>query len=51
MGDRVKVQNITIGDGWIQVDLIQHGPDDAMCCPSQRATRYFELTHDKLIER
>jgi len=49
LGDRVKVKDITIREGEILVDLIEHGPGDAMCCPTQPATRRFELEDGKLV--
>jgi dienelactone hydrolase len=50
LGDRVKVESLRIGDGEIRVQLIQHGPDDPMCCPTERATRRFVLDGDTLAE-
>jgi len=50
LGDRVKVQNIVVTRGEILVDLIQQGPNDPMCCPTERATRRFRLDRDRLIE-
>ncbi len=50
LGDRVPVDRIRIVDGEIQLDLTMHGPADPMCCPSERATRRFELLGDQLVE-
>jgi hypothetical protein len=50
LGDRVPVDRIRIVDREIQVELTMHGPADAMCCPSVRATRRFRLEDGLLLE-
>jgi hypothetical protein len=49
LGDRVQVQSLSIRGDEIVVDMITHGPDDAMCCPTLAVTRSFRLAGDKLI--
>jgi hypothetical protein len=46
--DRVKVGDMTIADGVIGLDVIAHGPDDPMCCPTQVATWTYVLEAGKL---
>lgn len=41
LGDRVVVQNVTISHGEIVVDMLTHGPEDALCCPTQAVTRKY----------
>jgi len=41
IGDRVKLREARIANGRIEVEVVQHGPGDAMCCPSQEATRVW----------
>ena len=41
IGDRVKLREARIVDGRIEVDVVEHGPGDAMCCPSVKATRVW----------
>jgi len=41
IGDRVKLREVRIANGRIEVDVVQHGPGDAMCCPSVEATRVW----------
>jgi dienelactone hydrolase len=50
LGDRVKVYNITVREGEVVVDLVQQGPKDPMCCPTERATRRFAMEAGKLVE-
>jgi hypothetical protein len=38
IGDRVKLREARIVDGRIEVDVVEHGPGEAMCCPSVEAT-------------
>ena len=39
IGDRVQLRDARIENERIEVDVLQHGPEDAMCCPSVDATR------------
>lgn len=50
LGDRVKVRAGRIVDGQIELEVLQGGPDDAACCPSQLATRFWTLGPDGLTE-
>ena len=49
LGDRVQVNRLTIEDGQIVVDMIAQGPNDPMCCPTQRVQRTYVLEDDALI--
>ena len=48
IGDRVKLREARIADGRIEVDVVEHGPGDAMCCPSVNATRVWHYDGRKL---
>jgi heat shock protein HslJ len=50
VGDRVQVRSARIANGRIEVDVVQAGPGDAMCCPSQLATRGWSLGAGELVE-
>mgnify|MGYP000616253813 CR=1 FL=1 len=39
LGDRVSVNRFIISNGRITVDMVTHGPNDPMCCPTQRIVR------------
>jgi len=43
IGERVQVRAGRIVGNRIELDVIQQGPGDAACCPSQKATRYWNL--------
>jgi len=43
IGDRVQVRSGRVSGNRIILDLIQAGPDDAACCPTQRATKTWAL--------
>jgi len=43
LGDRVKVNNLAIQDGKVVVELVSAGPNDPLCCPSQRSTLTYQL--------
>jgi hypothetical protein len=48
LGDRVKIEAMAIKAGVIMVDVVTHGPQDPLCCPTQKATKSFRLLADKL---
>ena len=48
LGDRVSVDSLGIADGVIEIVQLEQGEDDAMCCPSQRVERRYELGDDGL---
>ena len=50
VGDRVQVRSGGIRDGRIELEVVQAGPEDAMCCPSQLATRRWTLGEGGLVE-
>jgi heat shock protein HslJ len=50
LGDRVQINSISIQGDQIVVDMVQAGPDDPMCCPSQQVVKTYELQGDQLVE-
>jgi hypothetical protein len=50
LGDRVKVDSLTMEDGAVRATLVTHGPEDVACCPSQQTERAWRLDADQLIE-
>jgi len=39
-----------IESGEITVDMVTHGPDDPMCCPTVEATQKYKLQGDTLVQ-
>jgi heat shock protein HslJ len=50
IGDRVQLRAMRLSGERIEVDVVQGGPDDAACCPTQKATRAWSLQPDGLVE-
>ena len=50
LGDRIQLRSMTIVDGQLIVDLVAHGPGDAMCCPTFKVRRTLKLSGDRLLE-
>jgi heat shock protein HslJ len=50
LGHNVKVREGRIAGGRIVLDVLQPGPNDAMCCPGELATRTFALSPAGLKE-
>ena len=48
VGDRVQVKTGFIADGLITLDLIQAGPGEAACCPTQKALAGWRLIDGSL---
>ena len=51
LGDRVKVDSIRVSNRAIHLHLLTHGPDDALCCPTQHVVETFVLHADTLMRR
>jgi hypothetical protein len=49
LGDRAQINSLSIRDGEILVDMITQGPDDPMCCPTQRVVETYELHGNELV--
>lgn len=50
LGDRIKIHSLTIVNDGIAIDLTNHGPGDAMCCPTHQVIQRFALKDDRLIK-
>jgi heat shock protein HslJ len=50
LGDRAQINSLSIEDGEIIVDMITHGPDDPMCCPTQQVVQTYELRDGELVQ-
>jgi len=50
VGDREQSQAISIDGDEITLDMVAHGPDDPMCCPTQEVTKRYRLQGDQLVE-
>ena len=49
LGDRVKIQSLSITAGEIVVEMIAQGPDDPMCCPTQYTVERYALQGEELV--
>jgi hypothetical protein len=50
VGDRVQIRAARTAEHAILLDVLQAGPNDGMCCPSQLATRTFSIQDHKVVE-
>ncbi|MFN8458366.1 MAG: hypothetical protein U0401_27550 [Anaerolineae bacterium] len=50
LGDRVQVHSISVKKDLIVVDMVQAGPNDAACCPTQEVVKVFGLKDGQLQE-
>jgi heat shock protein HslJ len=50
VGDRAQIRGGRISGRRIELDVVQAGPEDAACCPSQKAKRVWALAAEGLEE-
>jgi heat shock protein HslJ/LysM repeat protein len=50
LGDRVQIISSNIENNGIVVDIVQAGPNDPLCCPSQQTIKTFTLQGEQLAE-
>ncbi len=43
LGDRVVVNDLALDNNTIGVEMISHGPDDPLCCPTQQTTQVYQM--------
>ena len=43
LGDRVRIKNIKISSGIIEIELLTHGLFDPMCCPKKKVLYKYRL--------
>jgi len=50
LGDRVKINSLSIHAGKIIIDMVTHGPIDPACCPTVKKIATYTLVGNKLVE-
>jgi len=48
LGDRAQLESLSVASGRITVEMVTHGPNDPMCCPTLEVTQEYELQGDTL---
>ena len=48
VGDRVKIRTLHVADRRIVMDVVEAGPKDALCCPTQLARKSYALRNGTL---
>ena len=49
LGDRIEIEMARIEPGRLVYDIVQQGPDDPMCCPTEYATLMYTLSNGRLV--
>lgn len=49
LGDRARITALAIDEGILAADLVEHGPNDPMCCPTQAVRRQWRLDDGKPV--
>ena len=50
VGDRVQIKGLSVAGNEIVVEMVTHGPDDAMCCPTQDTVQTYALEGQELVK-
>ena len=50
LGDRVQVKAVSVVGNEIIVEMVTHGPDDPMCCPTQDVVQTYALEGQELVK-
>ena len=50
LGDRTVIESMSIKDRIINLDLVIHGPEDPMCCPTLEKSVQYQLAGPYLVE-
>ena len=50
LGDRAVINSINIQSGEIVLDMVVHGLDDAMCCPTLEKLVRYKISENELVE-
>lgn len=50
LGDRARIDGLSIDAGEIVIDAVTHSPDDPMCCPTQRVEQTYAVQGDELVQ-
>jgi heat shock protein HslJ len=50
LGDRAKIRAFSTEAGQVIIEMVTHGPDDPMCCPTQIVRNTYTLEGDALVE-
>jgi len=50
LGDRVQIKAVSVVGNEIIVEMVTHGPDDPMCCPTQDVVQTYALEGQELVK-
>jgi heat shock protein HslJ len=50
LGDRIKIHSLAVVNNEIAVDMTNHGPADAMCCPTRHVVQRYVLEENRLVK-
>jgi heat shock protein HslJ len=50
LGDRAEIRAFSIETGQVIIEMVTHGPDDPMCCPTQIVRNTYALEGDTLVQ-
>ena len=49
LGDRTEIRSIAVNNGTVEIELIGHGPEDPVCCPTQVQRRSYRFDGQRWV--
>lgn len=49
LGDRTDIKSISITSGNIVLEILGHGPNDGLCCPSEKRRLVYSVKNNSLV--
>lgn len=50
LGDRIKINSMSVNEGQINLEMTIHQPHDPSCCPTKKVTKKFVFSEGNLTE-
>jgi heat shock protein HslJ len=50
LGDRIRVNALGIANDEVVLDMVVHGPEDALCCPTEQVIQRYLVEGDTLVD-
>jgi hypothetical protein len=49
LGDRTQIESLAVQGGTIALQMVTHGPQDPMCCPTLKVSETYLLKNNRLL--
>ncbi len=49
LGDRIQPKSVTIQNGQVAIDMVSHGPNDPLCCPTRPIQQVYQMRESLVL--